>query len=121
MVPQSRYTTVKAEDVAAVPELKILASSEETGVYAVASPNGRQIFITGHSEYDAETLALEYRRDLGKGLNPEVPYNYFPNDDPSQIPLNRWRAHAHLLYSNWLNYYVYQSTPYDLGKLDGRA
>ena len=117
MVPQSRYTTVRTEDVAAVPELKILASSEETGVYAVATPGGRQIFITGHSEYDADTLKNEYNRDMAAGLNPDVPKNYFPEDDPSRAPVMTWRAHANLLYSNWLNYFVYQTTPYDIAEI----
>ena len=117
MVPQSRYTTVKTEDVAAVPELKILASSEETGIYAVATPGGRQIFITGHSEYDADTLKNEYNRDVAAGLNPDVPVNYFPDDDPTRDPLVTWRAHANLLYSNWLNYFVYQTTPYDIAEI----
>ncbi|MBR3778458.1 MAG: homoserine O-succinyltransferase [Clostridia bacterium] len=117
MVPQSRYTTVRTEDVAAVPELKILASSEETGIYAVATPGGRQIFITGHSEYDADTLKNEYNRDMAAGLNPDVPKNYFPEDDPSRAPVMTWRAHANLLYSNWLNYFVYQTTPYDIAEI----
>ena len=117
MVPQSRYTTVRYEDVAAVPELKILASSEETGIYAVASPNGRQIFITGHSEYDADTLKNEYVRDVGAGLNPAVPVNYFRDDDPTKEPIVSWRSHANLLYSNWLNYFVYQTTPYDIKEI----
>ena len=117
MVPQSRYTTVKTEDVAAVPELKILASSEETGIYAVASKGGRQIFITGHSEYDADTLKNEYIRDVGAGLNPDVPVNYFPDDDPTKDPMVTWRSHANLLYSNWLNYFVYQTTPYDIAEI----
>ena len=117
MVPQSRYTTVKTEDVAAVPELKILASSEETGIYAVASKGGRQIFITGHSEYDADTLKNEYNRDVAAGLNPDVPVNYFPDNDPTRDPLVTWRSHANLLYSNWLNYFVYQTTPYDIAEI----
>ena len=117
MVPQSRYTTVRTEDVAAVPELKILASSDETGVYAVATPGGRQIFITGHSEYDADTLKNEYLRDQAAGLGTALPKNYFPDDDPTQPPLVTWRAHANLLYSNWLNYFVYQTTPYDIAEI----
>ena len=117
MVPQSRYTTVYAEDIAKVPELKILSSSEETGVYAVATPGGRQIFITGHSEYDADTLKNEFLRDQGAGLNPAVPKNYFPDDDPTKEPMVTWRSHANLLYSNWLNYFVYQTTPYDIKEI----
>ena len=117
MVPQSRYTTVRYEDVAAVQELKILASSEETGIYAVATPGGRQIFITGHSEYDADTLKNEYNRDVAAGLDPAVPVNYFPDDDPTKEPLVTWRSHANLLYSNWLNYFVYQTTPYDIKEI----
>ncbi|MBR2023246.1 MAG: homoserine O-succinyltransferase [Clostridia bacterium] len=113
-VPQSRHTTVLKEDVKKVSELKILASSKQTGVYAVSSKNGRQIFITGHSEYDADTLKNEYLRDLSQGKPIEIPYNYFPNDDPTKPPIVSWRAHANLLFSNWLNYFVYQSTPYDI-------
>ena len=117
MVPQSRYTTVRAEDIEAVEELKILASSEETGVYAVASKGGRQIFITGHSEYDGDTLKNEYIRDCGAGLDPAIPKNYFPDDDPTKEPMVTWRSHANLLYSNWLNYFVYQTTPYDITEI----
>ena len=113
-VPHSRHTTVRWEDVAAVPEIKILAGSEEAGLYAMITPGGRQVFITGHSEYDAETLKLEYLRDKNAGLPIEVPKNYFPNDDDTQPPVVRWRGHANLLYSNWLNYIVYQTTPYDV-------
>lgn len=114
MVPQSRHTTVLREDIERVPELKILASSKETGVYAVSTKNGRQIFITGHSEYDADTLKNEYLRDLSQGKPIQIPVNYFPNDDTEKPPIVSWRAHANLLYSNWLNYFVYQSTPYDI-------
>ena len=116
-VPQSRHTTVLREDVEKVKELKILASSDETGVYAMSSKNGRQIFITGHSEYDADTLKNEYERDLKQGMPIKIPYNYFPNDDDSKAPLVTWRAHANLLFSNWLNYFVYQSTPYDVNEV----
>ncbi len=118
MVPQSRHTTVLREDIETVPALKILASSEETGVYAVSVKNGRQIFITGHSEYDADTLKNEYLRDLSQGKPIKMPVNYFPNDDETQPPRVTWRAHANLLFSNWLNYFVYQSTPYDLDKVE---
>lgn len=114
MVPQSRHTTVLREDVERVPEIKILASSTETGVYAMSTKNGRQIFITGHSEYDADTLKNEYLRDLSQGKPIKIPVNYFPDDDPTKDPIVSWRGHAHLLFSNWLNYFVYQSTPYDI-------
>ena len=117
MVPQSRHTTVYREDIEAVPELKILASSEECGVYAVRSKQGRQIFITGHSEYDAETLKNEYVRDVGLGRPIDVPKNYFENNDPEKAPVVSWRAHANLLFSNWLNYFVYQLTPYDVNDI----
>ena len=113
-VPHSRHTTISREDVEAVPELKLLASSEKAGVYAVATKGGRQIFVTGHSEYDPETLKTEYLRDKNLGLPIRVPENYFPNDDETQDPIVRWRGHANLLFSNWLNYFVYQTTPYDI-------
>ena len=117
MAPHSRYTTVLAEDIDKVKELHILASSEEAGVYAVSTKGGRQIFITGHSEYDADTLKNEYFRDKNAGLNPEVPANYFPNDDDALDPIVNWRSHANLLFSNWLNYFVYQITPYDINSI----
>ena len=117
MVPQSRHTTVLREDIERVPELKILASSRETGIYAVSTENGRQIFVTGHSEYDADTLKNEYLRDLSQGKPIKMPVNYFPNDDETRPPRVSWRAHANLLFSNWLNYFVYQSTPYDLDEV----
>ena len=113
-VPHSRHTTVRREDIEAVPGLRVLASSEKAGVYAVASREGRQIFITGHSEYDPDTLQREYLRDKNLGLPIHVPENYFPNDDDTLAPVVRWRGHANLLYSNWLNYFVYQTTPYDI-------
>ena len=116
-VPQSRYTTVDTADIKAVPELKILASSEECGVYAVTNKGGRQIFITGHSEYDPDTLKNEYLRDIAAGLNTDMPQNYFKDDNPKKAPIVRWRAHANLLFSNWLNYFVYQTTPYDIEKI----
>ncbi|MBQ7341133.1 MAG: homoserine O-succinyltransferase [Oscillospiraceae bacterium] len=112
--PHSRYTTVKREDIEAVEGLKIIASSEKAGVYAAMSKKGRQIFITGHSEYDADTLKKEYLRDKGQGINPKVPENYFPGDDDTKDPIVRWRGHANLLFSNWLNYFVYQTTPFNL-------
>lgn len=113
-VPQSRHTTIHREDVEAVPGLKILASSDECGVYAVSSKGGRQIFITGHSEYDPDTLKNEYLRDKNLGLPIDVPANYFRDDDDTKEPIVRWRGHANLLFSNWLNYFVYQTTPYDI-------
>ena len=117
MVPQSRHTTFLREDVEKVPELKILASSEKTGIYAVSTKNGRQIFITGHSEYDADTLNYEYTRDLSQGKPIQIPENYFIGDNPKNPPIVSWRSHANLLFSNWLNYFVYQSTPYDIKKV----
>ena len=118
MVPHSRHTTVKKSDIQACPKLKILAESEEAGVYAVSIKDGKQIFITGHSEYDAETLNKEYVRDKNAGLPIEVPKNYFPNDDDSKPPKVTWRSHANLLFSNWLNYFVYQTTPYNLDEIN---
>ena len=115
--PHSRHTGTKREDIESCPHLKILASSDEAGVYAVSTENGRQIFITGHSEYDPLTLEREYKRDVQAGKPIAVPKNYYPNDDPSQPPIVSWRAHANLLYSNWLNYFVYQTTPYDLDSI----
>ena len=112
--PHSRHTTISRADIEAVPELKILASSEKAGVYAVANKGGRHIFVTGHSEYDPETLKTEYLRDKTLGLPIAVPENYFPEDDDTQDPVVRWRGHANLLFSNWLNYFVYQTTPYDI-------
>ncbi|MBQ8427672.1 MAG: homoserine O-succinyltransferase, partial [Clostridia bacterium] len=113
-VPQSRHTTVEREDIEKVKTLKILASSKQTGVYAISSKNGRQIFITGHSEYDGDTLKNEYLRDLSQGKPISKPVGYFEDDDETKSPVVSWRAHANLLYSNWLNYFVYQSTPYDV-------
>ena len=118
MVPQSRHTTILRKDIDAVPSLQILASSDKTGVYAVYSKAHRQIFITGHSEYDPETLKNEYLRDLSQGKPIKIPENYFPDNDPSMPPVVSWRGHAHLLFSNWLNYFVYQSTPYDIKKVN---
>lgn len=113
-VPHSRHTTVLREDIEKIPELKLLASSERAGVYALMNDQGRQIFVTGHSEYDADTLKNEYLRDKNLGLPIRVPENYFPNDDDTREPMVRWRSHANLLFSNWLNYFVYQTTPYDI-------
>lgn len=117
MVPHSRHTTVLREDIEKVSKLKILASSEEAGVYAVSSKNGRQIFITGHPEYDADTLSKEYHRDLDAGKEIDIPKNYYPDDNPKKTPIVSWRSTANLLYSNWLNYFVYQTTPYDINKI----
>ncbi|MBR5977087.1 MAG: homoserine O-succinyltransferase [Clostridia bacterium] len=114
MVPQSRHTTVLREDIEAHPDLRILSSSKEAGVYAIATKKGRQIFITGHSEYDADTLYNEYRRDLEAGKPIDIPKNYFPGDKVTAKPPVTWRSSANLLYSNWLNYFVYQETPYDI-------
>ena len=114
MAPHSRHTEVRAEDIEKIPELKIMADSEEAGVYIVGNQSGSQFFVMGHSEYDANTLAHEYFRDLDKGMNPEVPAHYFPDDDPTKQPKVTWRAHGTWIYSNWLNYFVYQTTPYQL-------
>ena len=113
-VPHSRHTTIDRVDIEATPGLKILASSEQAGVYIVMNKEGQQIFVTGHSEYDPDTLEKEYLRDKNKGLPIRVPENYYPNDDDTQPPIVRWRGHGNLLYSNWLNYFVYQTTPYDI-------
>ncbi len=113
MVPHSRHTTVLREDIEKVPALKIAAGSEEAGVYAIFTAGGHQVFLTGHAEYDPNTLKREYERDKALGLPIAVPKNYFPNDDDTQSPMVTWRSHAHLLFSNWLNYFVYQTTPFD--------
>ena len=115
--PHSRHTEVRAEDINKVPELEILSDSQEAGVYIVTTKKGRQIFVMGHSEYDADTLKNEYFRDLEKGLNPVIPANYFSKNDPTKKPIVRWRSHAHLLFSNWLNYFVYQITPYNIDEI----
>lgn len=112
--PHSRYTEVRAADIEADPLLELLAISDEAGVYAAKSTDSRHFFVFGHPEYDRATLKGEYERDVAKGLDIAVPKHYFPNDDPQEAPHSRWRAHAQLLYANWLNYYVYQSTPYDV-------
>ena len=117
MAPHSRHTTVRREDLEACGKLKILASSDEAGIYAAATDNGRQIFIMGHSEYDPRTLEKEYLRDKNAGLPIEVPVNYYPEDDDTREPMVTWRGHANLLYANWLNYNVYQTTPYDLNEI----
>ena len=117
MVPHSRHTTVNIEDILAEPRLKLLSTSEKAGFYAAATEGGRQVFITGHSEYDPRTLEKEYLRDKNLGLEIAVPENYYPNDDDSLPPIVTWRGHANLLFSNWLNYFVYQTTPYDITKI----
>lgn len=115
--PHSRHTEVRREDIEGIDDLIILSDSEVSGIYIVMNRNGRHIYVTGHSEYDPLTLKEEYERDIKRGDNPPVPRNYFPDDDPTQPPIIRWRSHAHLLFSNWLNYYVYQQTPYDLDSI----
>ena len=119
--PQSRAMTVLQEDVAAIRQLEVMAVSEEAGVTIVKTQDSRQFFITGHLEYDSDTLSKEYHRDLGKGMDPAIPVNYFPDDDPSKEPIVRWRSAGQLFYSNWLNYYVYQSTPYDVNRINDRG
>ncbi|MBP1761472.1 MAG: homoserine O-succinyltransferase [Firmicutes bacterium] len=118
LAPHSRHTEVRREDIEKVPGLEILAESPQAGVYIIATQDGRQIFVTGHSEYDPLSLKNEYDRDIKKGLEIDIPENYFPGDDPSKPPIVRWRGHANLLFSNWLNYHVYQETPYDLNELN---
>jgi homoserine O-succinyltransferase len=116
-MPHSRYTYVTEDDILANPKLELLSVSREAGVFAVKSSDNRRFFITGHPEYDADTLALEYFRDIGTGKGADIPLHYFPNDDPAGTPAVSWRAHAQLLYNNWLNYYVYQETPYDIERI----
>lgn len=116
-VPHSRHTATKKEDVLRVPGLEVLSESEESGVYIVQAMKGRQIYVTGHSEYDPLTLQAEYERDVQKGMKIDLPMNYFRDDDPRKEPIVLWRSHANLLFSNWLNYYVYQETPYDLNSI----
>ena len=117
LAPHSRHTEIRRADVEKVDDLQILAESDEAGIYIVGTKDGRHLFITGHSEYDPFTLKAEYDRDVNKGLPIQVPQNYYPNNDPTQTPNVRWRGHANLLYSNWLNYYVYQVTPYDVTQI----
>ena len=112
--PHSRYTEVSKEDVENCDKLKVLAESDEAGIFICMSEGGKQVFVTGHPEYDRYTLDSEYKRDTNKGLNPKIPHNYYPDDDPAKRPLLQWRSHSINLYSNWLNYYVYQTTPYDV-------
>lgn len=116
-VPHSRHTEVRASDIGANPELTILSDSADSGIYMVMSRSGREFYLTGHSEYSPLTLDIEYKRDLKKGMDIKKPLNYYRNDDPSQSPVVKWRAHAHLLFSNWLNYYVYQETPFDINQI----
>jgi homoserine O-succinyltransferase len=119
--PHSRHTEIRAGDVEKIADLKILAASDEAGVYLVSSQDGRHVFVTGHSEYDPLTLKGEYDRDVSRGLPIKVPRNYYPGDDPTKPPLVRWRGHANLLYSNWLNYHVYQVTPFDVKQIPNQA
>jgi homoserine O-succinyltransferase len=121
LAPHSRHTEIRRQDIDKIGEIQILAESDEAGVYIVGSKDGRHIFVTGHSEYDPFTLKGEYDRDINKGLPIHVPKNYYPNDDPTQTPNVRWRGHANLLYANWLNYYVYQTTPFDLKDIPLKA
>ena len=116
-VPHSRHTEVRREDIEKVENLEILSESDEAGVYIVVSKDGKQVFVTGHSEYDPLTLKAEYERDKARGLDIDIPKNYFPDDDPTKQPVVKWRSHANLLFSNWLNYYVYQQTPYDINSI----
>lgn len=116
-VPHSRHTEVRREDILKVKELDLIAESDEAGVYMVMARGGREIFVTGHSEYSPNTLDVEYKRDLGKGLPIEMPKNYYRDDNPENAPLVRWRGHANLMFSNWLNYYVYQETPFDITQI----
>jgi homoserine O-succinyltransferase len=116
-VPHSRHTEVRREDILKNPELTLLSESEDSGVYIVMARNGREFFVTGHSEYSPLTLDTEYKRDLSKGLNIQLPRNYYRGNNPANEPLVRWRSHANLLFTNWLNYFVYQETPYDLAKI----
>ena len=118
MAPHSRHTTMDREDIEAVKDLKILASSKEAGVYAVKNESSSMFFVFGHSEYDKDTLKKEYLRDKNAGLDPDVPVNYFPEDDDTKEPVVTWRSHANLLYSNWMNYHVYQTTPFDITQID---
>lgn len=118
LAPHSRHTEVDGDALALIPEIRVLASSDEAGLYLAATDDGRRVFVSGHPEYDRLTLKAEYDRDLARGLPIGVPANYFPDDDPARPPLMRWRSHAHLLYANWLNYCVYQETPYDISSID---
>lgn len=116
--PQSRATEVTREQILNEPELELMAESDIAGVTIVKSKDSRQLFVLCHLEYDADTLKLEYERDKAKGMNPEVPYNYFPDDDPTKEPVVNWRSAGQLLWTNWINYYVYQTTPYDIKEVE---
>ncbi len=117
LAPHSRYSEISGDDINDVDNLDIISKSDEAGIYIVTSKKGGEVYVTGHSEYDPLTLKEEYERDLEKGINPPLPKNYFPHDNPLDKPVVSWRSHGHLLFSNWLNYYVYQATPYDLNKI----
>lgn len=117
MVPHSRHTTVNIEDIKRCKDLTLLSASEDTGAFAVSANNGRQLYIMGHSEYDARTLEKEYLRDKNAGLPIEVPKNYYPDDDDTKVPIVTWRSCAHMMFANWLNYFVYQTTPYDISDI----
>ena len=117
LAPHSRHTAVSTESIIQHPKLELLAVSELAGPFLIASQDNRQLFITGHSEYDRLTLATEYFRDIEKGLPIQVPYNYFPNNDPNRTPLFNWRSAANLIYANWLNYFIYQQTPFELSQI----
>ncbi len=117
LAPHSRYTEVRRKDIVRINELELISESDTAGVYIVGSKDGKRIFVTGHSEYDPDTLKEEYFRDIKKGLDIQIPENYFPDDDPSKPPMVKWRSHANMLFTNWLNYYVYQVTPFDLEEI----
>ena len=117
LAPHSRYTEVKRKDIEKIKDLVIVSESDEAGVYIVASKDRKKVFVTGHSEYDPDTLKEEYERDVKKGLDINIPKNYFPDDNPAKSPIVKWRSHANLLFTNWLNYYVYQETPYDRSEI----
>ncbi len=118
MAPHSRHTTVLPEDIIDIGELEIISTSKDAGIYIVVSKNGKHVFVTGHSEYDVLTLKEEYDRDKAKGLNIRIPKNYFPNDDPAQTPLTLWSSHSNLLFTNWINYYIYQKTPFRIEEIE---
>ena len=121
LAPHSRYAKFEGDFIREYTDLRIFAESDEAGVYLAVSPDARQVYVTGHPEYDADTLHNEFVRDTHAGINPRVPKNYYRNDDPSEAPHATWRSHGHLLFTNWLNYYVYQNTPYDLAQLGQAA